>query len=909
MTLFGHRENADWHAFGTFAHHHLRTRRFPRETRVPCLFWLRQYSMADADKPVQNDPYKLSGKTVSHYAVREVLGGGGMGVVYQAEDTRLQRPVALKFLPPALSQDSHSKDRFLAEAQAASALDHPNICTVHEFGETDAGQLFIAMAYYAGESLRGRFERGPLELDDALNFGIQVAKGLQAAHNSGIVHRDIKPANLVVTTDEVVKIVDFGIARVGEANLTQTGATVGTTGYMSPEQTRGDEVDGRADIWALGVVLYEAVTGVRPFRGNYDQAVVYAILHEEPKPAKTIRPELPDEIGAVIDRCLQKDLALRYPDTDALLKDLEAVRRGDAPERQVRLPKTTTKGRIRKTAMAALVLVSIVLATLFGRSLLSPGDIAAQGVIQVAVLPFINVSGDSTDQAFIDGLGYTVSATLTEMEQFEDRLSVLPADVDEVETLTPREAAESLNADVLVTGSVQRADNRVRLTLNLYDAHIDSQTRSAILDNESTNMLALQDSVAQMLAGLLDIELSASDQETLSAGGTSSPEAFDNYTRAQGFLLNYEDERNIDLAIQHFEQAIEADPRYVLAHAGLGGAYWRKFDASGDPVWMERAAKSSERAVELNPNLAPVHVAAGLVYKGTGRYDEAENEFLRALDIDSTNAFAHQQLAATYFFLSEFDRAETHYLRAIELKQGYWGFYNTLGYLFNNQGRHEEAARMYRRVIDFRPDSPAGYNNLGYQYLHLEMPDSARVWFQQAAEADPDATRPTAWAYANLGEIHVRRREFAEAVSFYERAVRLESAESDFWYFLAAATYWAGDSSRAAEAWQRVIELDTQGLEVNPNDANALIGLAFSFAMTGNAERGRLLLNRLDDIPTETLWIQVAMAEIAEQLGERDLALRYLEEGFSIGLTPNSVEESPWLDTLREDPDYNALIR
>lgn len=863
--------------------------------------------MADFNASTPSDPYQLIGKTVAHYSVREVLGGGGMGVVYRAEDTRLQRSVALKFLPPAMSQDAESKNRFLAEAQAASALDHPNICTVHEFGETDTGQLFIAMAYYAGASLRAKMASGPLSLEETLDYGIQIAGGLSAAHNAGIVHRDIKPANVVVTDGGLAKIVDFGIARAGEAQLTRTGATLGTTAYMSPEQTAGSEVDGRTDIWSLGVVLYECLAGVRPFKGSYDQAIIFSILQEEPASLSSIIPDVPPGFEAVINRCLQKEPAARYRNADALLQDLRAVQSGREPERVAEPPKQRPNPGARKLAIAGIAVVAVVFALLLGWLIASPDEASANDIINVAMLPFVNVSGDSTDQAFIDGLGYTVSATLTEMEQFVDRLSVIPAEEDDGEIRSPKDVAESLHADVLVTGSVQRSGTRVRLTLNLFNAEEDRQTRSTIIDSEATNMLAMQDSVAQVLAGLLDLELSASDAETLTAGGTTSPEAFGDYTKAQGFLQNYEDERNVDLAIKHFHLAIEKDDLYVLAHAGLGEAYWRKYEATDDPQWVPLASASAARAVELNNGLAAVRITAGRIYKGTGRYDDAERELLAALAIDSTNAFAHQQLAATYLFLDRLDEAEAHYIRAIELKPDYWGFHSTLGYLYTNQGRYEEATRVYRRVVELRPDNPLGFNSLGATYIHRDMLDSAQVWFQRAAEANPEATGLTAWANASLGDIEIRRRNFPAAIEKYEVAVRLDSTESDFWFFLAGAYVWAGEQAKATHAWRRVLEIDSAGLEVNPNDANALLGVAFASAMTSDPQRAHLTLERLESIARRAPWIQQVMAEIAEQLGERDLALRYLKEGFEIGLTPYNVEASPWLDALRNDSLYNEL--
>jgi len=348
----------------------------------------------------------------------------------------------------------------------------------------------------------------------------------------------------------------------------------------------------------------------------------------------------------------------------------------------------------------------------------------------------------------------------------------------------------------------------------------------------------------------------------------------------------------------------------VLAHAGLGEAYWRKYDATNDPQWVDLAAESAEQAgALLEFDLAPVRVTIGLIYKGTGRYDDAEREFLRALQIDSTNALAHQQLAATYYYLDRLEEAEFHYQRAIELKPGYWAFYNNLGFLYTSQGRHEEAARVYRRVIDLSPDNPWGYSNLGLQYHRMGQLDSAAVWYRRAAEVNPEATGPTALAYRNLGAIHIFQRNFVEAARMFEQSIEHDSTNHEAWSSLASASYWAGQHERAEEAWQRVISLDESALDVNPNDANALTGLALAFAMTERPDLAHRMLQRLNVLPNKEAVVYNDMALVAEQLGDRELALRLLEEGFSKGLTRSLVLSSPWFDALRTDSEYQAILR
>ena len=525
------------------------------------------------------------------------------------------------------------------------------------------------------------------------------------------------------------------------------------------------------------------------------------------------------------------------------------------------------------------------------------------------MLPFVNVGGDPANQAFIDGLAYTIGATLGGMEQFANRLSVLPTDEAlGAEVRAPSEAAHALGVDLVVSGSVQRAADRVRLTLALYDADADRQLGSRVLDKPMADVLALQDSVALVLAGLLDLELSTAAERTLRAGGTTSPGAFDFYTQARGYLLGYEDERNVTNAIQLFRRAIEADSTYALAYAGLGEAYWRWYDATRDPQWADRAGEAAERAAALGGDLAPVRVTLGMIYKGTGRYEVAERELRRALALDPENAAAHQQLAAAHYYLGRPDSAEAEYLKAIALKPGYWAFYNNLGSLYHALGRHEDALTPFRRVVELRPDSPWGYNNVGAQYDNLGRTDSAVVWYRRAAEANPTATGPTALAYRNLGEIYARTGDFTRAAPMHERSVALDSTNTEAWALLAEAAYRAGRTEQAETAWQRMITLERRGLGINPTDEDALVGLAVGYARTNRPERAREALRRLNSLPHRRVRTMLDMAVVSEILGDREQAIDYIEDAFKGGLPPNVVAMTPTLASLRDDPRYHDVL-
>ena len=866
------------------------------------------------------DPYRLRGQSVAQYRVEDVLGSGGMGVVYRARDTRLARDVALKFLPPELNRDARAKARFVAEAQAASALDHPNICTIHEIGETEAGQSYIAMAFCPGRTLADTLADGPLPAEEVTDLGAQIARGLARAHEMGVVHRDVKPANVIVSPRGQARIVDFGVAKVADADLTSAGQTVGTIAYMSPEQSNGAAVDGRSDVWALGVVLYQALTGAKPFRGAYPQAVVFSILHEDPEPVSALAPDAPPGLAAIIERCLAKDPAARYADASALAADLDALRAGTktlaatsadpiAPD----APHSERPARWRRLAMGGLVALLAVAGAVWAWS--SGGDgarpVAAPDarVRQVAVLPFTNVGDDEANQPFVDGLAYTIGATLTDIETLSDRISVLPADDGAAAAgLATADAARALGADVLVRGSAQRTDARVRLTLSVYDA-ATGRTATERVDTPLTDLFALQDSVALALASLLSVELSEADERALARGGTGSALAFDLYTQARGHLQRYENERSVESAIRLFEQATAEDDEYALAWAGLGEAFWRKYQLDRDAAWIERAGDAGQRAVALDPDLAPVRVTLGIVHHGTGRYAEAEREFRQAIALDPANARAHFHLAGALYRLDRVDDSIAQYRRAIELKPNEWSFYLNFGNVLNFIGRHEEAIRLYREVIRLRPDNPWGYNNIGSAFRRMDQPDSAAVWFRRATQINPDAEGPTALAYRNLGSIRFEAGDYPEAVREYRRAAARDSLDPDILYFLAGALHFAGRTPEAERAWRRMIALEEEIVAVNPSDQDALVGLAFGYASTGQPDRARDALARLQSIDSPYAGRDLFVAMTHERLGNRSAALLSLERGLGRDLTLDEIEASPWLSDLRGDPRYLSTIR
>ncbi|MCZ6703888.1 MAG: protein kinase, partial [Ignavibacteria bacterium] len=525
----------------------------------------------------------MIGKTISHSRVLEKLGGGGMGVVYKAQDTKLDRTVALKFLPPHLHLDEEAEKRFISEAKAASSFDHPNICTIYDISKTDDDQLFIAMACYEGETLKKKLENGPFKIEDVIDYYIQIAKGLERAHEAGITHRDIKPANIMITNRNEVKILDFGLAKsLNDPGVTKIGSTVGTASYMSPEQAKGTEINHQSDIWSLGVVMYQMITGRAPFEGDYEQAVIYAIINEEPIPISESSENCPQLLIEIVNKCLKKDPSDRYQTTAELLDDLKILAIDPDSESKISQQKAVTKksGGFLSNKKKLLTTAGVIILLIFLSSFLPSGLEFFKSLLgfksepseqHLLVLPLTNIGGDEDKQAFCDGLMETLSSKLTQVEQFDGSLWVVPSsEVIRNKISSPDEAYQRYGVNLAVTGSLQFLDDLLRLTLNLVDAKNLRQLNSSVIDIEAKNISSLQDKSVIKLLEMLHIELEPESKDILSAGGTDVPEAYEYYIQGRGYLQRYENVDNIDKAINLFKLASEKDSYYALVYAGLG---------------------------------------------------------------------------------------------------------------------------------------------------------------------------------------------------------------------------------------------------------------------------------------------------------------------------------------------------
>jgi TolB-like protein/Tfp pilus assembly protein PilF len=642
-----------------------------------------------------------------------------MGIVYKAEDVKLKRSVALKFLPPHLVNSPELKERFLIEAQAAAALSHPNICVIHEIGESDE-HPYIAMEYVEGETVRDRIKTGPLKPEEALAITSQVAAGLSEAHRKGIIHRDIKSANIMVTDKGQAKVMDFGLAKLrGGSSLTRSQTTLGTVAYMSPEQARGGDLDHRTDIWSLGVVLYEMLADELPFRGDHDQAVIYSIIHEEPESLKKARPDMAPELEHIVSQALAKKPTDRYQTMQEFRQDIESVAEGLKPLR-VR-PRRAARRILGIKAAYLYAALPAVLALLIGLNIGGSRDRLLgrpAPAIRLAVLPFDNLSGDPEQEYLSDSLTQEMIAQLGRLHP--ETLSVIArtsvmrykktnAPIDEI--------GRELNVDYVLEGSAQREGTRVRITAELIKVQGQSQLWSDSIEREMSGILALQNEVSQKLAGALALKLLPAEQARLASAKPVNPEAYEAYLRGSYLWANVMTPGDLDTAEKFFDLALAKDPSYAPAYAGRAWV-WIVRNQIGfvSPEEARPKAKAAAlRAIELDENFAGAHEALALVRGGMDwDWNAAWASWRRSLELNPNVASAQGAYGNFLTTVGHGEEALIHSKRAVELDP-----FNPLvqcwhAVVLYYLRRYDEAIAAAREALRIQPDFPFATNTLWF---------------------------------------------------------------------------------------------------------------------------------------------------------------------------------------------------
>ena len=885
--------------------------------------------------PVLRTSFSEGELIAGNYRVLSIAGAGGMGVVYKARDERLGRTVALKFLPADLNASARDKDRFLREARTASSLDHPNIGVIHGIEETEDGHTFIVMAFYEGSSLAHRIANGPLKVHEAIGIARQIAVGLGDAHAHGIVHRDVKPSNVMLTASGLVKIVDFGLARgITDATVSQTGVT-GTVRYMSPEQAMDRTVDQRCDIWALGIVLAEMLTGSSPFHAESITAMLYAILNEPPKGLDVVHPAL----QPLLYRALAKDPGRRYGSCKELLSDLEGAAK-QIPEDEAavtqKLPASMLGARTnaqtrrliaeasrsawgsaekRKSPITNWLLGMLVLLLVVGLALgfVTPLREKVVAVVgggmaekHVAVLPFDNIGSNPENAALADGLMESLAGRLTNLDVGNQALWVVPtSEVRRRHVSDPGDALKQLGANLVIKGAVERDGNDIHLTVNLIDTKNMRQLGSAMLEDPAGDLSTLEDEAISRLAKLMNITVTA--DMLRNTGGRVNPAAYEGYLTALGLMQRYDKPGNLDAAIGALENSLKADPGFALAYAQIGEAYRIKSSVEQNPRWLVQAEANAKKAVELDNRIPSVYVTLGRMHDQGGKHDLALQEFQHALSLDPRNATAMAGMGRAYELAGRLPDAEAAFQKAADLVPNDWDGHNTLAMYFDRQDKYEQSIAEFKKALELAPDNAQVLFNLGAAYIDSGDPK----YFADAESAlkRSIAINPSFPAYANLGSLYSREGKHELAAEVTRKALEMNGENEIIWRNLRIEYEWLKQPDKAAGARGHNIQLLEQAVQAHPRDGEAYAELGSLWAQEHDREKAQANLRTALALAPSDPTVLLFAADLYENLGDRKQCVAYVEKAMRAGLTKDQLLTDPDVQEALKDPAIKALLK
>ncbi len=862
----------------------------------------------------------MIGSTLLHYEILEKLGEGGMGEVWLARDTRLDREVAIKVLAPEVAADPERLERFRREAKAVAALNHPNIVTIHSV-EEDGDVPFFTMEYVEGETLSRIIPKEGLDPARFLEFAIPIADAVSAAHESGITHRDLKPGNIMVSGRGQLKVLDFGLAKVSREEtkkvdsdshletefLTTEGQVLGTTPYMSPEQLKGKPVDQRSDIFSLGTILYAMATGKHPFLADSSAEVISSILSHHPPEVSEIKDGLPDYLSGVIRRCLEKDPEDRYPSARGLEDDLVSLRDGLGSGPQTFVISESAKPgrraiRVPKWALAAVAAVAVVGA---GAMVISKvGSKSAAPLRTLAVMPFANLTGDSE----LDQLAEGVSAGLANRLREKQGLQVMGrSEAWSFRDRSPGELAGELGVGSVVDGEILEEGSRLETTVSLTDTATGMVLWSHTYPAPGGDIYGLQRIMVGDLATFLSIPLSVDDRWRLARDPQGADQALDYYVTGRGFLDRVDDLRGPDAAAENFRQALRLDPNFVLAHVGLSEALWEIYLRDVDRAALEDAEDHAKKAREAAPEMPEARLALARIYRTTGRHDAAVTEIEAALADHPRADEVQRELGRSYERAGDLEAAERSLRAATSLRPDDWINWNVLGNFLAGNGNYEEAGDAYRQAAEVAPpDLPMPREKLATYGLQVGEIDAAIEIYESLPKPIRSPRLASNLATAYFFSDHPERWERAE--ENYLLAVRLNPQDPMYQANLGDLYLRLEQTEEAQERYQLACDLLEMQVADDPDDPQLLSDLAFYSAKSNDCGRTMTLVPQLEETLPDTGPSAHTLAYIYALCDESDAAVEALTKAIALGESTELIRQEDEFRSLRNRPDFQALV-
>jgi tetratricopeptide (TPR) repeat protein len=833
-----------------------------------------------------------------------------MGVVYKAKDVRLQRTVALKFLNADSNNSPEARCRFFREGQALSALNHPNIATVHEVDESDDA-LFLSLEFLSGGTLqsviRQAYQAGrPLPLDQVLEWGAAIAEALAHAHRHGVIHRDVKSSNVMFDDEGRVKLTDFGLATTtGRGDGTVTEPVMGTYTYIAPELVEGQTATPASDLFSLGVLLYEMSTGQLPFAGQSIAEVLHNVLAQDPPAPSALRPGLPQAFDRIVLLLLSKHPAERQKDGDQVARELRGLLGCSldlAEARTVPIPRKPSPAWVRRAWLTISLLGAVLIAMFLGdevRRWISAFQLPAQR--QVAILPFRSIGGDASQQAFCDGLTELLTTAISKQGDF----SVVPATEARV-LQTAEQARREFGVNLVVSGSLQFRGDKVRLIVTLIDARMRRQIDAQPLEWPVSRLYELEDGAFSKIGDLLNL-VNVPRPNPILAGATQLPAAYDAYLRGRGYLYRYDKPGNLDRALEQFQQAIRLDPKFAAAYAGLAETHLRVYRQTKEDAALESARIAAQSAREIGPNLPGARIVLGGVLADLQRTADAVQELEIAARLDPNDAWTYRELGRLYNQAGRYSDAEQAYQRALSLRPSDWMVATDAANFYQSRQRFDGAEKLYRKAISVCPDNYSPYRNFGGVLFRLGRYREAEQMMLKAQQLNP-----TSVGYSNLATLYMVQRRYQEAVPLAKLAAELAPRDSPneyrIWGNLGDAYWLAGLSQGlAVEAWTKAAASARVQRARNPNDMRLLATFAKFEAKTGhNAEAIRDAQEAVRRDPASAA-VRFQAALTLTLAGRRDDALNEIAKAVDLKFPLPEIREAPELEPLRKFPRFQQL--